>query len=485
MLRASDGRWQQDTSIFIKIAKGTPDLIVGHLVDVVKADTVIKVLVNRTENVEIEIDRVVQLADNVYEFFIERNFFGDIEVGDVIRYKTEFAGTVVATTASLKVVQSGTGFTPGMLFELKNGNGVRSVLKVTRVDSNGGILSAEFIKFGVGYATDFTVSLDPLNNFLYSTNASSQNTISIVPGGVNIIDYTDGNAEQGYVNLVDYTSATYWDGTFAGTVVREFSASPTAVFTTSESLGIVKIALGSIARYPGYYTSNAGFLDDDIYIQDSRYYQSFSYVLRIDERLSTYRDAVRTIVHPAGVALFGEYEISNDFNISLSLQSLVRFLALSFTDQFTTTSDGSITFDIEKSLTESVTEDDSVYHFDISKPLSDSISTPSDSASLLTSKPLSDSISTPSDTTVLDTSKALADSISTPDDSLYALATGKALSDSISTPTDATVLTTTKYLNTDSTTESDSGYVAKNPYSQGNYFDITPIIYDNTIDATF
>jgi hypothetical protein len=31
----------------------------------------------------------------------------------------------------------------------------------------------------------------------------------------------------------------------------------------------------------------------------------------------------------------------------------------------------------------------------------------------------------------------------------------------------------------------ESGYVALNPYSAGNYFAITPIIYDNTIDSTF
>lgn len=484
MLRASDGRWQQDTSVFIKIAKGTPDLIVGHLVDVVKPDTVIKVLINRTENVEIEIDRVVQLSDNIYEFFIERNFFGDIAVGDVIRYKTEFAGTVVATTGSLKVKQSGSGFTPGMLFELKNGSGVRSVLKITRVDGNGGILSAEFIKFGVGYATDFTISLDPLNNFLYASNASSQNTISIVPGGVNIFDYTDGNSEQGYVNLVDYSTSTYWDGTYAGTTLREFSATPTAVFTANEALGIVEVSLGSIAKYPGYYTSNAGFLDDDIYIQDSKYYQSFSYVLRIDERLSTYRDAVRTIVHPAGVALFGEYEISNNFDISLSLQSLVRFLALSFTDEFTTSSD-SIKFAIEKYLTESISGDDGTYHFDISKVLADSLDTPTDLPTFATSKVLSDSFDTPTDSAAILTGKSLTDSLSTPDDSVYTFNTGKALSDSLLTPTDTTALVTAKYLTDSTTSEDDSGYVAKNPYSQGGYFAITPIIYDNTIETTF
>ena len=495
VLRASDGRWQQDTSIFIKITKGTPDLIVGKLVDVVKPDTVIKILVNRTENVEIEIDRVVQVSENTYEFFIERNFFGDIVVGDVIRYGAEFSGTVIGTTTHLKIEQGGSGFTPGMLFELKNGGGLRSVLKVTRVDPNGAVLSAEFIKFGVGYATDFTLSLDPLNNFLYASNASSLNTIAIVPGGVDISDFTDGNAEQGYISVVDYVGsssvwatpgANYWDGSYAGTTLRSFSAEPTAVFTPSESMCIVKVSLGSIARYPGYYTSNAGFLDDDIYIQDSKYYQSFSYVLRIDERLSTYKDAVRTIIHPSGIALFGEYEISNNFDISLQLQSLVRYLALSFADSIGTTNGESIRFDIEKYLTDTFGQDDTLLTFLTTKPLADSVDTPTDYATLLTSKPISDTLGTPDDSVyTFATGKALSDSFNTPDDSVYTFATGKALSDPILTPTDAIALVTTKYLSDDQITETDSGYVAKNPYSQGDYFAITPIIYDNTIDAIF
>ena len=52
--------------------------------------------------------------------------------------------------------------------------------------------------------------------------------------------------------------------------------------------------------------------------------------------------------------------------------------------------------------------------------------------------------------------------------------------------TEVTTILTNKYLS-DSTigTLSNSGYVAKNPYSQGNYFEVTPIIYDNTVDSTF
>ena len=72
MLRASDGKWEQDVSIFVNVLIGTPDLIDGKLVDVIKPDRVFKVLIDRRQYVEVEIDRIVQLSDTTYEFFIDR-----------------------------------------------------------------------------------------------------------------------------------------------------------------------------------------------------------------------------------------------------------------------------------------------------------------------------------------------------------------------------------------------------------------------------
>jgi hypothetical protein len=76
---------------------------------------------------------------------------------------------------------------------------------------------------------------------------------------------------------------------------------------------LLKLILVLLSKYPGYFTSNAGFLDDSIFIQDSKYYQAFSYVIRIDERLDSYKSAVKTMLHPAGMALFGEYNITNSY----------------------------------------------------------------------------------------------------------------------------------------------------------------------------
>ena len=85
MLRASDGKWQQDVSIFVDILIGTPDIIDGKLVDVVKPNRTFKILIDRRQYVEVEIERVVQLSNTTFEFFIDRKYFGDIEVGDQIQ----------------------------------------------------------------------------------------------------------------------------------------------------------------------------------------------------------------------------------------------------------------------------------------------------------------------------------------------------------------------------------------------------------------
>jgi hypothetical protein len=491
MLRASDGRWQKDVSIFVKVVTGTPDLIEGKLVDVIKPDTTFKVLVDRRQYVEIEVDRIVQLSDDTYEIFIDRRFFGNIEVGDVIRYETIFAGTIVATTNNISIISPGGGFKAGQLFEIKNGTGVRTIVKVTRINSTGGIVACEFIKFGIGYPTDFTLSVNALQDYFTPTTNPLLSSVTVTGQNVSVIETTNGTSEQGFINTVDYAYDTvggiksfYMDGTYAGNVLVTFSAQAISqvVSSVAKESAILHIGLGSLAEYPGYYTSNAGFLSDSVFIQDSKYYQAFSYVLQIDERLATYKTAVRTMLHPAGTALFGEFQITNEFNIGAALESLVRILAVSLKEIATITESIS-SKDVSKALTESVLMSE-LQTFSISKALTDT-ATSSEAATIQTGKALSDSISTPTDTGITFlTGKVLADSISTPTDASITFSIGTALAETV-VATDSVTNSMTKYLTDATTSETDTGYVAKNPYSEGNYFAVTPIIYDNTIDATF
>ena len=164
MLRASDGKWNQDVSVFVKILVGSPQDIVGKLVDVITQTKVVRVLVDRRQYVEVEVDRAIRISDDTYEFILDRRFFGTISIGDQLRYLDSnnnlvFNGLILPTTTGLQVEQPGTGFKVGDLYTINNFQGYGTIMKVSTVDSNGGISQAQFIKYGTGYTTDFSSSI--------------------------------------------------------------------------------------------------------------------------------------------------------------------------------------------------------------------------------------------------------------------------------------------------------------------------------------
>jgi hypothetical protein len=419
MLRASDGKWNQDVSVFVKILVGNPQSIVGKMVDVVTTTKIVRVLVDRRQYVEVEVDRAIRISDDVYEFILDRRFFGTISVGDTLRYLDSnnnilFNGVILPTTSTLIVEQAGTGFKVGDLYDIKNFQGYGSIMKVSAVDSAGGISQAQFIKFGTGYSTDFTSSLISQKG---QDTASTEGVIIsrvdsfLAPANksvaLGITEQTSGFAESGSINTADYnlainstvtgtltatngsatvtgsgslfvseltfgdiitlsgvkytvqsvasnTSLTLtanfagttsssltsvaslrpaaMDGTYAGLTVREFGISSANSITTTTTPAIIKVSLGPLAKYPGYYVNNDGFLDDAIYIQDSKFYQSHSYVIKIDQSLDTYKTIVKNLIHPAGMAIFGEYDLRNEFTINTAIESLIKILSITVAD---------------------------------------------------------------------------------------------------------------------------------------------------------
>lgn len=341
MLRASDGKWNQDISVFVKVTDGDPDQVVGKLVDVITPNRIIRVLIDRRQYVEVEIERAIKVSEDVYELILDRRFFGDINIGDRLRYRNDgegiyFSGDILATTSTLRVAQKGTGFKIGELYNIRNFDGYGTILKIKDVDSSGGILAAEFIKYGIGYSTEFTSTLIPKAGQTQEQLAGT--SVLRVLNELRITDRMEGFSEIGTVNYQTYLDTTEaggpaWDGTYAGEVQREFGITTTDAQVSSETPAIIQVGLGAIANYPGYYINNDGFLDDAIFIQDSRYYQAFSYLIKIDETLESYQSAVKTLIHPSGMALFGEYDIRNEFDLRPSLQSLIKILSVTVQDE--------------------------------------------------------------------------------------------------------------------------------------------------------
>ncbi|SVA34804.1 uncharacterized protein METZ01_LOCUS87658, partial [marine metagenome] len=75
--------------------------------------------------------------------------------------------------------------------------------------------------------------------------------------------------------------------------------------------------VGVYAEYSGYFDGNYGLLSGTNKMQDNLYYQDFSYVIKTDKDVETYRDKILELVHPAGMALFGEILMTANLSVTL------------------------------------------------------------------------------------------------------------------------------------------------------------------------
>jgi hypothetical protein len=76
--------------------------------------------------------------------------------------------------------------------------------------------------------------------------------------------------------------------------------------TSTEVRGIVRKT--GIGRGFGFWASNDGKLNEDKYIQDSYYYQDYSYELRAPIALEKYKNILYNTFHSSGSELFGRYD---------------------------------------------------------------------------------------------------------------------------------------------------------------------------------
>lgn len=253
-------------------------------------------------------------------------FTGTFNVGDLLSYGNIFTGVVIATTSTLKIDQPGKNFKVGQTYDI-GGAGIGSIMRVDGVSGTGGIKVARFINFGTGYPNTFTTDILAVSNQIsniqnfFTITGSSPSYTATIEDSINQLN------DQGVFNTYNYaitSGLVYVDGTYAGNIVKSFVNAPASVYTDPTDYAKITVNNGSVAKYPGYYKNNDGFLDDTMFIQDSKYYQTFSYSIQIDEIFESYKSALKNLVHPAGTEIIGEYVVTNvlDAEASIGINTL-------------------------------------------------------------------------------------------------------------------------------------------------------------------
>ena len=313
IFKSSDGEWVQDISFVVEVMEGDIYDIVGQLVSISTSLQTVPVIITR-----------VKPLQQSYEVFISANsyLYSLLNHGDILT----FNGVVAKLVKSIKVAtvgRTGTGFYLGQLFSIPSVTGTSATIKVTKVDDAGNLLNVTLINYGYGYDHDFYASI--------SSNSLVETSISEFP---TIRSKTLGFLDYGFISTNPYWEETFTSPTYCGEILQEFYTDTTSQesIITDANTAIIRIQIGTIRKYQGYYKSDKGFLSNSYKLQDSFYYQIYSYVISSVESINTYRDIIKTLVHPTGTKLFGEQKIINYIPLITSLEILNSFIQISAQD---------------------------------------------------------------------------------------------------------------------------------------------------------
>lgn len=101
-----------------------------------------------------------------------------------------------------------------------------------------------------------------------------------------------------------------------------YTSVPSVSFPTGNGDATGVAVIQALGTYKGHYVSTDGFLSSNKKLQDSLFWQDFSYVLKVGISINTYRDYVKRLLHPAGLIMFGEVDVLSRYLISPTYRSL-------------------------------------------------------------------------------------------------------------------------------------------------------------------
>ena len=348
ILKPSSATWVQKTSVFVRVIFGNIDDIIDTTVYFTTDATRVPVRTLTKKIVTVKEGTDISQSSEVYEVFFDNKSNPVINIGDIVS-TAAFRGQVVGTSANVVITSGGTGFRVGDVLSVNIANGIGTKLKVTSVAAGGVITGLQFLTFGVNY---------PDNFYIHFTSETLERTLSyfdVVGANVTLKDDAGPVVDYGFINLANYLSGDAWDASYVGEILGVFDYE-TITITVDDPVAdyaVFNITEAAKAKYPGYYQTTEGFLSDEYALQDPDYYQPFTYVLRIDEQLKSYRNAVLDILHPAGTKLNADYRITNNIDLFTQVTTVVGFILNDLFDAFQVVED-SVVILVTKPLTETL-----------------------------------------------------------------------------------------------------------------------------------
>ena len=253
---------------------------------------------------------------------------GQFKAGETITTSGGASGTlavlrtgnasIVGSTGTFAQGNTITGSTSGAMAYLTNvtNHGTGATFVAWAQKDLGAVKGLEVTNFGTGYTSAPTLTV-PLKVLLTrNINESTPQDLTLSTA-FSVGDNITGQTSNATADVVSWDETrqiltlTMKTNSFnVGEIIRRGSVSNYAILA-KKSQATMTADIGTIGTTAGAFENDKGKVSESLMkIQDSFYYQDFSYVVRAGAAIADWRGSVKKAVHPAGFAGFGEVSIS-------------------------------------------------------------------------------------------------------------------------------------------------------------------------------
>jgi hypothetical protein len=222
-------------------------------------------------------------------------------------------GTGVGDITDVYITNSGSGYISLPLVSITSSSGVGAKL-LTHGSEIGRIIGIKTNELGEGYENSPSPpTLSFYQNLILTTvtgNFSTNDTVTGSSSGATgtIVNYDSDR------NLLKLKNVT---GNFS---IEETITSSSGGSSVLNKLDVANISVNivSVGDTDGKFLNEDGFVSEQtMKIQDSLYYQDFSYVLKVGQSINSWRDSFKKTMHTAGFYFTGQVDLTSRLNLQI------------------------------------------------------------------------------------------------------------------------------------------------------------------------
>jgi len=230
---------------------------------------------------------------------------GDTYDGSVI---VQESGTGIGDITDVRVTSIGYGYTSLPTITVSSVQGINGTVKAKGTNV-GKIASINVVNQGMHYTDQDSLKILATSNFLctaitggFTLNETVTGLTSGATARFKSQDTPTGIFKLDQLSITPFIPGEFIVGSSSSQVARVDSYVKTNI----------PGKIGTVVNRTGKFIGQDGFISDSSKkIQDSYYWQDYSYVVKTASSIVDWRDELLSTVHPAGWAVFGQVDISS------------------------------------------------------------------------------------------------------------------------------------------------------------------------------